>query len=141
MLLREDAAPKIAMLIASHQSPLESAGESVSDIPTVGKEMESALRAMQCMKDCCDFPPLCSLIRAGDGPAESVPIEEDETPSSAWPALGGTTASISRDQGDHVGDEGLGLPFEVLAHLRTSRGRVVIGGYIARVPQTAWGIW
>ena len=30
---------------------------------------------------------------------------------------------------------------EVLTHVSTSRGRVVIEGDIARVPQTAWGIW
>ena len=134
VLLRENATPKISMLDAGYRSPLEGAVECVSDIPTVGKEMESALGALQSLKNCSDFPSLSRLVRAGDCTAIFVPIEKDETPSSARHSRGAATAPISRYQGNHVREKGLGLPLKVLLHLKAPGGRVVIRGGVARVP-------
>ena len=69
------------MLITIDQSPLESAGENVSDISTVGEEVEPALCALECLEDCCDLPSLCGLAWPRDGAAVFVPTKKHEAPS------------------------------------------------------------
>ena len=127
------------MLITSDHSPLESAVERVSDITTVGEEVEAAVCALEGLEDCCDLPSLGSLSWPRDGSIVSVPIEEHEAPSGAGTPWCSAASPIGRDQGDRVGEECLGLPVEVVIQLNTARGRVVIIRDIARVPQIVWG--
>ena len=100
------------MLKTGNMSPLGDAAECVRDVPAIGQKVQTALRILQGMENCCHLPSLGGLMRAMDGAMGSLAAEIGESPSSSGTSWRGMTSAFSGDDGGSIGYERYGAPGE-----------------------------
>ena len=128
------------MLDACNGSPLEGAGERVGDISTVSQDVQPTLGPLESMEYDGEFGPLRRLVATIDGSMETVSVLKCNSPTCTGPNSGAATSPVSRHQCDFLGQECEWGPHESLSHVHTERARVVVGKYVARVSEAAWGV-
>ena len=139
--LREDSTPEISVVETDRGSPLEGALNGMTNILAVGDNMHTCLQALDRLKQGSDLASLSSLGRARHRPMGSDSMICGDSPTCTGSARGGTAPPVCRDDCDFVRDQILRVPPNGGLHLKAVGWRVVLGGDIASVFQTSWGVW